>query len=314
MTSVSPVSAEHPTTEFQQLWLPLWPLASDNLREGIYRTSREKALGKRYVEANPESMSNLIVVDIDHNDALLRSLWDREGWRPNAVVENPSNGHAHAVWALSEPFTRTEYARRKPLAYAAAVTEGLRRSVDGDRGYSGLITKNPDHVSWQSHWITDKLYSLDELRFWLDETGFMPPRSWNRSKRRNTVGLGRNCSLFESARTWAYREIRHHWGDPSGLGRSIQSTAQAMNVEQFAEPLSVAEVDQIARSIHRWIVTKSRMWADGPAVYEMTFSTIQSARAKRGSAERTTKAGRRSGEARRAGRRELALELIKGGK
>src|SRR5690625_2809767 len=109
-----------PEGRFEQLWLPLWPLASDNLREGIYRTSREKAIGKRYIEANPDALSNLLVVDVDHDDALLRSLWQRHDWLPNAVVENPLNGHAHAVWALSEPFTRTEYAKRKPLAYAAA--------------------------------------------------------------------------------------------------------------------------------------------------------------------------------------------------
>lgn len=71
-----------------------------------------KALGKRYIEANPDAVSNLLVVDIDHDDALLRTMWDRDGWRPNAVVENPANGHAHAVWALAAPFARTEYARR----------------------------------------------------------------------------------------------------------------------------------------------------------------------------------------------------------
>lgn len=271
-----------PKGRFEQLWLPLWPLASDELREGIYRTSREKAIGKRYIEANPDAVSNLLVVDIDHSDALLRTLWDREDWRPNAVVENPANGHAHAVWALQAPFARTEYARRKPLAYAAAVTEGLRRSVDGDRGYSGLITKNPEHEHWDSHWVTDHLYSLDELAFWLDETGFMPPQSWRKTRRKNPVGLGRNCALFESARTWAYREIRHHWGDPDGLGRAIQIEAQALNAAEFAKPLPVAEVDQIARSIHKWIVTKSRMWADGAAVYEANFTLIQSARGKKG--------------------------------
>ncbi|MDN5783159.1 primase C-terminal domain-containing protein [Corynebacterium casei] len=87
-----------------------------------------------------------------------------------------------------------------------------------------------------------------------------------------------------------YREIRHHFGDPDGLGRSIQATAQALNQELFSEPLPVAEVDHIARSIHRWIITKSRMWADGPAVYEATFTTIQAARGKKG--------GRRSAERR----------------
>ena len=89
-----------PEGRFEQLWLPLWPLASDNLREGIYRTSREKALDKRYVETNPDALSNLLVVDVDHDDALLRALWERHDWLPNAVVENPLNGHAHAVWDL----------------------------------------------------------------------------------------------------------------------------------------------------------------------------------------------------------------------
>lgn len=304
--SCEKVAPMNPTTRpdgrFEQLWLPLWPLASDELREGIYRTSREKALGKRYIEANPDALSNLLVVDIDHEDALLRALWEREGWRPNAVVENPDNGHAHAVWALEAPFARTEYARRKPLAYAAAVVEGLRRSVDGDKGYSGLLTKNPEHIAWDSHWVTDHLYSLDELAFWLGETGFMPPPSWKRTRRKSPVGLGRNCALFESARTWAYREIRHHWGDPVGLGHSIQAAAQALNIEMFNEPLPVAEVDQIARSIHRWIITKSRMWADGPAVYDATFTLIQSARGRKG--------GKKSGESRNQSMKQRILEEI----
>lgn len=34
-----------PEGRFEQLWLPLWLLASDDLREGIYRTSRAKAMG-----------------------------------------------------------------------------------------------------------------------------------------------------------------------------------------------------------------------------------------------------------------------------
>lgn len=88
-------------------------------------------------------------------------------------------------------------------------------------------------------------------------------------------------ALFESARTWAYREIRHHFGNPDGLAHAITNGAHAMNYELFNDPLPAREVDQIARSIHRWIITKSRMWADGPAVYEATFSTIQSARGRK---------------------------------
>ena len=272
---------ENQVEAWEQMWLPLWPLASDDLRRGIYRESRPRALTRRYIEANPQALSNLLVVDIDHPDALLRAVWDRKEWLPNAVVENPTNGHAHAVWALREPVTRTEYARRKPLAYAAAVTEGLRRSVDGDAGYSGLITKNPVHGSWEAHWLTEQLYSLQELQERLEGVRAMPPASWRRTRRKEPVGLGRNCSLFESARTWAYREIRKHWGDPVGLGEAIEAEAQALN-QEFSEPLPRNEVHHLAASIHRWILNHSRMWNDGPAVYEATFVSMQSARGRKG--------------------------------
>lgn len=259
---------------WEQQWLPLWPLASDDLKQGVYRMSRESAFGKLYIEANPQAVSNLLVVDIDHEDAALRAMWDRPGWLPNAIVENPLNGHAHAVWALLEAITRTEYAHRKPLAFAAAVTEGLRRSVDGDQAYSGLITKNPTHEAWEAYWLTDHLYELDELREHLDDAGFMPPPSWTRSRRKKPIGLGRNCDIFESARTWAYREVRNHWGDAAGLHDAITTHVHTLNAE-YSEPLRYAEAKAIAESIWRWITTKSRMWRDGAAVYEATFTLIQ---------------------------------------
>lgn len=278
--------------QWDQLWLSLWPLASDDLHAGVYRCSRGEAMHRRFIETNPRALSNLLVVDIDHEDAALRTLWNRQAWWPNAVVENPINGHAHAVWALKEPITRTEYACRKPLAFAAAVTEGLRRSVDGDTGYSGLLTKNPAHVDWDALWCnSDRLYGLDELAEHLTESGYMPPASWKRTKRRNQVGLGRNCSIFETARTWAYREIRNHWFDSTGLHAAISTHVHELNAE-FPEPLPASEARAIAASIHRWITTKSRMWADGPAVYEATFSTIQAARGRKG--------GRKSADVRNA--------------
>lgn len=283
--------------QWRQVYLPLWPLASDDLREGIYRMSTPNALRRRFIEANPQALSNLLVVDIDHDDAALRAMWARQAWLPNAVVENPANGHAHAVWALQAPIPRTEYAHRKPLAYAAAVTEGLRRSVDGDKSYSGLMTKNPRHEAWEALWLTDELYTLDQLHTHLDDAGFMPPPSWRRQRRLDPVGLGRNCAIFETARDWAYRAIRTHWGDPGGLHTDISSHVHTLNAD-YSDPLPRNEARDIANSIHRWITTKSHMWADGPAVYEATFTLIQHHR------------GIRSGQARRGDKRDNVLQLI----
>jgi hypothetical protein len=263
---------------WDQLWLPLWPLASDDFVQGVYRMARGEALQRRYVEANPHALSNLLVVDIDHPDAALRALASQGNHpMPTALVENPRNGHAHAVWALIEPVTRTEYGSRKATAYAAAVVEGLRRAVDGDAGYSGLMTKNPTHDAWHTLWLGEQLRSLGQLEV---ELGIhMPPRRWRQTTthRADPVGLGRNCTLFETARLWAYREIRNHWGNPHSLALAILAEVQARNA-QFSEPLPASEARAIAASIHRWITTRSRMWNDGPAVYEATFVAIQSAR------------------------------------
>src|SRR5699024_7054207 len=105
----------------------------------------------------------------------------------------------------------------------------------------------------------------------------------------------------ETARTWAYRELRHHFGDSHGFYNAVSWHVHELNAE-FSEPLPANEAHQIATSIHKWITTQSRMWADGPAVYEATFSTIQAAR------------GRNSGKARAANKRTAVFDLIEEGK
>lgn len=284
------------------MWLPLRPYATNRFQEGIRRERRPVAMTRRYVEANPSAVSNLLVVDVDHSDAVLRAVSSVGAHPlPNAVVENPVNGHAHAVWALAEAVTRTEYARRKPLAYAAAVTEGLRRALDGDAAYSGLMTKNPLHTDWSTEWLHGGLHTLGGLEEALG--GHMPAARWRETKRfrTNITGLGRNCSIFETARTWAYREVRHHFGSPDTLHAAIHAEVNARNA-QFAEPLPTVEARAIANSIHRWITTRSRMWKDGAAVYEATFVAIQSARGKKG--------GKASGAVRAARRDERTAAML----
>lgn len=288
----------------EQLWLPLFPLASDDYRHGVYRMARGEALKRRHVQANPDALANLLVVDIDHPDSALRALSATGNHpMPTAIVENPRNGHAHAVWALLEPVTTTERAKLAPLAYAASVAEGLRQAVDGDRGYSGLMTKNPVHGDWVAHWQRDELYSLAHLEHELGD--HMPPPGWRKRLSRNEItGLGRNCALFEESRHWAYRELRHWFGDPQGLSDAIHAGVQLRN-QAFTEPLQPPEAAGIARSITRWITTKSRLWKDGPVVYDATFSVIQAWRGKKG--------GKKSGEKRRS-EFEAIREAAKGGR
>lgn len=287
---------------FEQMWLPLWPLASDELLEGIYRQSRTSALRRRYIEANPQALSNLIVVDIDHPDAALRALSAHGSHpMPNVVVSNPANGHAHAVWALTEPVTRTEYARRKPLAYMAACAEGVRRAVDGDRSYSGLMTKNPTHVSWETEWLHTEHYSMPQLEDALGAN--MPARTWRRARshRDNPTALGRNCLVFDSVRTWAYRPalMRQYLPtrDSAGLHHAIAAEVAGLNATITATPvcpgpLPASEVRAIAASIHRWITRHSRIWNDGITVYEANLIARQSVLGRKGGETRRERSAR----------------------
>ena len=127
-------------------------------------------------------------------------------------------------------------AHYKPIAYAHAITEGLRIAVDGDKGYSGLITKNPQHASWEAHQLYHQPYTLNQLKTALTRDNCMPAPTWRATKRRAITGLGRNCTIFESARLWAYREVRNHFGNPESLAQAVIAHVHALNAE-FPEPL-----------------------------------------------------------------------------
>lgn len=90
-------------------------------------------------------------------------------------------------------------------------------------------------LAWLTHWMSAQLGSLDELAHGLEAHGLeahMPPPRWRgtRVRRANPVGPGRYCALFESARHWAYREVRNHWGNPAGLAAAIHTEATVRNL------------------------------------------------------------------------------------
>lgn len=299
--------------DWEQMWLPFYPFAANDLAHGIYRMPRPDALERRYIEANPRALSNLLVVDVDEPDAAIRALSATGSHpMPNLIVETPRNGHAHVVWLLREAFTRTEYARRKPLLYAAAVTEALRRAVDGDIGYSGLMTKNPIHPDWDTHWLHTEPRTLAELEAGLGR--HMPSARWQHTKARrdDPIGLGRNCAIFRAASTWATRPglMRDYLPthDSTGLELAIHSEVHTLNAA-YSEPLPHSEARAIAASIHRWITTRSRIWKDGIVVYEATLSTIQSARGRRMTEHRQA-AIVETNQRRRTINRSEALEIL----
>ena len=283
-----------PLALFHDKWTMRRPYAADDYAAGVYTMDRAEALRHRHVQTNSTRMSSLIVMDIDRPDGVMRALDGNRGIWPNWLAENPGNGHVHAVWALTAPVPRTEYARRKPLAFLDADTEGIRRLVDGDPAYSGLLMKNPTHQAWNTMEVAADPYSLDQLRDELTGLGFMPPTDWRKRTRSEPTGVGRNVDLFEIVRKESYRAVRRFFGDSEGLAQEIELIALQANVDTFPDPLPAAEVRAMSRSIHKWITTRSKMWRDGAAAYEAELSRRQAMRGRKGSAVsaavRTTKA------------------------
>ncbi|WP_226360938.1 hypothetical protein [Pseudonocardia sp. ICBG1142] len=64
-------------------------------------------------------------------------------------------------------------------------------------------------------------------------------------------------------RRFAYREMRHHWGDAEGYRAAVAKHVAILNAD-FPIPLGGNELGHISQSISDWTINYSRMWNDGP--------------------------------------------------
>lgn len=226
--------------------LPHRPYATNYLERGQYRMSRDDALAMRYVEHSPHALLGSIVIDCDHADAALRAFEQPSDHpAPNWVAQSPS-GRAHIGWWLAAPVCRTDSARLQPLRFAQRIEAGLRTSVGGDFAYGGQLTKNPIHSDWETIYGPSAPYELRDL------ATIHTPRQMPRRPDR-AAGLGRNVTMFDTARKWAYPQW---WQHRTGTGRDwdqlVLQRCHAVNTD-FNEPLPFTEVQATAQSISRWI-------------------------------------------------------------
>ncbi len=234
--------------EFERT-LPYRPRCADDFELGVYPVQREIALGYRYVQYNMPSRACWLISDIDHAGAA-------DAWRagqlpvPNLIMENPANEHAHMAWRLAVPVA-CSHPLSKPLRYLSAIERGYTRRLDADMAFStnGLI-KNALHPAWRVARLFDGVYSLNELARPLEQN---ETRLWTPSER--ISGLGRNVSLFDSLRTLAYRDVLRFQaeGNFGSFSSGLMVDADALNRSQnFAGPLSLAEVSGIVKSVAKW--------------------------------------------------------------
>ena len=225
--------------------LPKKPYYTDDLISGLSIAKAEIARKARYIQHNGPTHMHWMAFDIDRQGAAID--WsDRGAPAPNLTVKNQENGHAHALYALDTPIRTAPDGRIGPLRYAAAVEHALCELLGADRGYSGLIVKNPLHKHWQVTEWHHLPYELGELADYLDLNTPKKPKIIV-----DDYGLGRNCTLFEELRKWAYRAIRQGWPDYRQWLDACLTRAQMINL-QFHNPLALSEIRATATSVAKW--------------------------------------------------------------
>jgi hypothetical protein len=186
-------------------------------------------------------MIHYFFFDIDRYDAVM--AWhDANLPMPYWTAQTQKNGHAHICYKLEIPLCTSELASKKAISYAAKIQAGIAERLGADVGYSHLITKNPFHADWRTTFWTEKAYTLDYLADFVD----LPKKL---SKKQEVSGLGRNCSMFDSVRHWAYKAIRAHRGDIYGNWLDAVTKRCLSANEAFLEPLPYSEIKATAKSI-----------------------------------------------------------------
>jgi hypothetical protein len=227
--------------------LPHKPWCTNDLTAGLQVRPAQQALTQRYLQYNSPAMVWVIAQDVDRQvDA---GYFERRSVpKPNCVVKNPDNGHAHALYFLAVGVCRTSAARLKPLRYLSAIEGALCRQLDADHSFAGLVTKNPLHESWETLVVHGHRYTLSELAEPLDLTA-----AANEKACRGDTGVGRNVTSFDTVRLWSYSAVRDFWG-PDGLYRwqaAVRGKVDEVN-RQFPRSLPFSEVKAIAKSISHW--------------------------------------------------------------
>lgn len=240
---------------------PRRPYCADDLGAGLLIRPQDQALRRRYIQHNPPSRLAFLVFDFDrpgalvaHEDAMLPE--------PSWVAENPETGRGHLAYALGCPVITTDAARAAPMRYAAAVEQAYRDALRADSGFANFITKTPGHEAWRTRWGRGEAFTLEELADWIP--GGLPKV---RKRREEASGLGRNVSLFEGLRSWAYR-ARLRFDDYGEWLEACRRHALTINGE-FVKPLPESETRATAKSVAKWV------WQRFSAA---EFSKIQSKR------------------------------------
>lgn len=175
--------------------------------------------------------------------------------QPNIVVYNPTNPSKHqAFWLLRDPVHCQPEARfRAPYQYLRAIEAAYDARYGCDPHFARHIHRNPLCLISDAVWLHERAYTLAELAEVVSLTPGAGKRAAARSER-VAEGRGRNCTLFEDLRLWAYGQVSNARAvDYDIWHRQVMTRALALNHFADQDPLPAAEVYGVARSVAEFV-------------------------------------------------------------
>lgn len=229
------------------------------------------ALRYPYIQPNSPVACARIVFDLDWHQEKhrfhklpLRYLADRNAWEndlgvpePNWVALSKDKNSAHIAYELEVPVGLHVKAHPKPQSYLAAIKRGLALKLGADVGFTGQLCKNPLHSDWDLYKGLEHARELQELAEYVEETP-IKFQAHNREKREE---VGRNVSLFDETRFWAYDNIDGCRGAGyDAWEQTVIGVAEQINAASYDRrpllagrgPLPFTECRSIGKSVARW--------------------------------------------------------------
>lgn len=226
--------------------LPHRPYCSEDKTARSIRT-KAHAVRFPYISVNPPHLRMWMVFDIDREGGAM--AWEGPGLPPPAwAAADRVSTKAHIAYGLDAPVLTGDAARTEPLRYLAAIESAYAAAMDADLGFAGLMTKNPVHPLWRTYVGPQRLWSLSELAEYVDLRKHAPKR------RPEAYGLGRNVTLFDHLRLWAYTAVRRHRGERNVALWQAEVFDRALTLNgDFPHPMAEREVGHIAKSVGKWV-------------------------------------------------------------
>lgn len=264
-----------PLMDLYRASVPSKPYCTDDLSFLEIRPKID-ALLRRYVQHNPPYSISTLVIDYDDSESHYK--WDDlHTPPPNFCAMNKTNGHCHLYYVIRNKVYKNKSDNMQSYRLLSAIENALVLKLGADKGYANFISKNPFNNSWVLYNFRDFPFDLYDFFDYLElpKKILVEPYLFN-------WGLGRNCTLFEEMRRYAYSAIREYNYDTTidTFIDIIYQKASTYNKIYFDIPLQSNEVLHTCRSIGKWVYRNFS---------ETKFSQIQSERAKRLAEKRKSK-------------------------